>query len=87
MYNSCVFVTHFKQLKRKRELAENRDIDLEEIAKETGLSYSTISRFSNNPNTANLATVGPLCDYFNVRTLTDLIEWKPDPTDPTSGKE
>lgn len=87
MYTSYVFVTHFQQLRRKREIAENRDISLMEIAETTKISYSTLQRFATKPESVNVSTVGELCAYFNVKSVADLIEWKPDTATATEGDQ
>lgn len=86
MYTSVVFVTHFDKLRRKLALAENRDISIREVSRKTGIAYTTLRRFADRPDTVTMATLAALCDFFGVRTLTELIEWKPDPPAAGSGE-
>jgi putative transcriptional regulator len=69
--------SRFQDLRRKKEYEEKRDLVLKTIAEETGLSYGAIQRISSgNMERIYLSTLDTLCKYFNVSSVSDLIEYE-----------
>lgn len=65
-----------EQLEQKR-LAERRRITLNEVAKEVGVSRTTINRIANIPGyNTNTDTIDALCKHFEC-TNEDLLEFLP----------
>lgn len=72
------FRTNVRQLILERSAKEGRRITYKEVAKDTGLSEITISRWARNEvERIELATSKVLCDYFNV-TFEELVQFDPD---------
>ena len=69
---------HLKQLIADAEFAQDRRITLDEIAKETGIHRTTLSKIANqrgyNTTTGN---IDRLCDFFSC-TVAQLVEYLPD---------
>lgn len=55
------------KLIRQKEIAENRKIDINEIARESGVSRGTLWRAVNKENNMSPRTVENLCRYFNCQ--------------------
>jgi XRE family transcriptional regulator, regulator of sulfur utilization len=49
-----------------RELRGQRNISLEDLARKTGVSFSTLLRIESNQNTPNLATLKVLSGFFGM---------------------
>lgn len=82
-YNRGVFTSRFNDLRRKKAYAEGRDLSLRQVARESGVSLSTLQRINRQQlSRLNLATVDQLCRYFGVRSVAELIEFVPDPVPP-----
>lgn len=82
-YNRGMFTSRFNDLRRKKAYAEGRDLTLRMVARESGVSLSTIQRINRQQlSRLNLATVDQLCRYFGVRSVAELIEFVPDPAPP-----
>lgn len=57
----------------------NGDISQQKLAEETGLAPSTIGKlYRNQANRVDMNTLDTLCKYFNVSSLTDLLEYRND---------
>ena len=71
--------SHFEDLRRRKEYIERRDLSIRRISEETGLSQGAILRVKNaTMERISLSTLEALCRYFNVKSLSDLIEYVPD---------
>lgn len=78
-HNASMFVSHFEVLRRTKALKENRDISLRRVAAESGLSLATIQRVkSGNMERLYLSTLDTLCRYFAVKSVSELIEYRPE---------
>ena len=74
-----MIVSHFEQLRRHKCYMEKRDLPVRTIAEETGLSQGAILRVKNvTMERISLSTLEALCRYFEVKSLSDLIEYMPD---------
>lgn len=64
-----------KQQLDKKSFTERRRITLKEVAAETGISNSTLSRIANVPGyNTNTDTIDALCKYFGCG-LEELLEF------------
>lgn len=71
--------SHFEDLRRHKAFLEHRDLPIRIIAEETGLSQGAILRVKNvTMERISLSTLERLCRYFNVKSLSELIEYVPD---------
>ena len=71
--------SHFEDLRRLKEFREGRDLSIRTIAEETGLSQGAILRVKNvTMERISLTTLQRLCRYFNVKSLSDLLEYGSD---------
>lgn len=71
--------SNFDDLRRRKAYREHRNLPLRVIAKETGLSLGAINRFKNERfERVYLSTLEKMCAYFEVKTLSELIEFVPD---------
>ena len=69
----------FEDLRRHKAYQERRNLPIRVISEETGLSQGAILRLKNgNFARVSLSTLERLCQYFQVRSLSDLIEYIPD---------
>ena len=69
---------NFTDLRREKAFKEKRNLPLQTISQETGLSYGTIHRlFSGTTDSIHFSTIAILCKYFNCR-VADLFEFVPD---------
>ena len=69
--------THFQDLRRRKAFEEKRDLSLRTIAEETGLALATVQRVSvGKVEGVRVATLGVLCRYFAVSSISELIEYK-----------
>lgn len=74
-----MIASHFENLRRRKEYLEKRDLPIRKISEETGLSQGAILRVKNaTMERISLSTLEALCEYFNVKSLSDLIEYVPD---------
>ncbi|MEP6756548.1 MAG: helix-turn-helix transcriptional regulator [Chthonomonadales bacterium] len=74
-----MITSHFEDLRRLKEYKEKRNLPIRTISEETGLSQGTILRVKNvTMARISLSTLETLCDYFDVSTLSQLIEYFPD---------
>ncbi|BCM89373.1 hypothetical protein IAD21_01219 [Abditibacteriota bacterium] len=74
-----VIQSHFNELRRKKGLAENRDISIRAVARETGIAHTTLLRIAANGEEVQgirLSTVNALCVYFGVNDINELIQFK-----------
>ena len=70
--------SHFDDLRRLKEHRERRDLTIRTIAEESGLSQGAILRVKNlKMERVYLSTLETLCEYFNVQSLSELIEYVP----------
>ena len=80
--------SHFEDLRRRKEYIERRDLPIRKISEETGLSQGAILRVKNaTMERISLSTLETLCRYFDVKSLSDLIEYVPDAKRTVSVKE
>lgn len=64
-----------KRLIAEKELAENKRISMSDIAEETGIHISTLSRIANQKaSNTSVSNLEKLCAYFNCR-MEDLVEY------------
>jgi DNA-binding Xre family transcriptional regulator len=76
---SEMIVSKIDHLRRAKALAEGRDISIRAVAKEAKVSLSAVQRLRGAASGGvTLATVVALCEYFNVSSVADLIEYVPD---------
>ena len=74
--------SHFEQLRRRKAYVEQRDLPIRTIAEETGLSPGAILRVKNlKMERVYLSTLERLCRYFDVKSLSELMEFVPDDGD------
>ena len=74
-----MIASHFEDLRRRKEYIERRDLPIRKISEETGLSQGAILRVKNaTMERISLSTLETLCRYFEVKSLSDLIEYVPD---------
>lgn len=74
-----MITSHFEDLRRRKEYLERRDLPIRKISEETGLSQGAILRVKNvTMERISLSTLESLCRYFEVKSLSDLIEYVPD---------
>lgn len=74
-----MIIFHFEDLRRHKEFRERRDLPVRIIAQETRLSQGAILRVKNaTVERIALSTLEALCLYFDVNSLCDLIEYRPD---------
>jgi len=74
-----LITSHFEDLRRRKEYLERRDLPIRKISEETGLSQGAILRVKNvTMERISLSTLESLCRYFEVKSLSDLIEYVPD---------
>jgi DNA-binding Xre family transcriptional regulator len=74
-----VILSHFEQLRRHKSYKEKRNLPVRIIAEETGLSQGAILRVKNvTMERISLTTLEALCRYFEVNSLSELIEYVPD---------
>jgi DNA-binding Xre family transcriptional regulator len=79
--------SHFEDLRRLKEFREKRDLPIRTISEETGLSQGAILRVKNlSLQRVYFSTLEALCSYFEVKTLSELIEYVPDRPDPAQEK-
>jgi DNA-binding Xre family transcriptional regulator len=77
-----VIYSHFNDLRRRKAATEGRDISIRTVAKETKLAQATVQRLAS-PKAEGFAgvrisTLETLCDYFNVASISELIEYRKD---------
>lgn len=74
-----VIYSHFNELRRKKAVAENRDISIRAVARETELALTTLQRVADSKKVGGVrvSTLEALCRYFGVG-VGDLIEYKAD---------
>jgi DNA-binding Xre family transcriptional regulator len=69
----------FEDLRRHKAYQERRNLPIRIISEETGLSQGAILRLKNgNFARVSLSTLERLCQYFQVQSLSNLIEYIPD---------
>ncbi|MBI3827868.1 MAG: helix-turn-helix transcriptional regulator [Planctomycetes bacterium] len=72
----------FDDLRRQKAFEEKRDLPIRVISHETGLSQGAILRLKNgNFERVHLSTLERLCRYFEVKSLSELIEYVPEGTE------
>ena len=70
--------SHFEDLRRKKEFVERRDLPIRMISEETGLSQGAILRVKNaTMERVYISTLVTLCHYFEVNSMSELIEYTP----------
>jgi DNA-binding Xre family transcriptional regulator len=68
--------SHFEQLRRRKAYVEQRNLPIRTISEETGLSQGAILRVKNlKMERVYLSTLERLCRYFDVKSLSELIEY------------
>jgi len=76
-----VIYSHFNELRRKKSLAEGRDISVRAVARETNLALVTVQGMASPDSAApagvRLSTIEALCKYFGVG-VGELIEYRED---------
>ncbi len=79
---AVMLVSKFDNLRRKKAFEEGRDLTLRTIAEESDLSLTTINQI-NGGKVANVHvhTLAKLCAYFQVQSLSELVEYVPDKKD------
>jgi len=73
-----MMTSHFEQLRRHKAYREKRNLPIRTISEETGLSQGAILRVKNlKMERVYLSTLERLCSYFEVQSLSELIEFVP----------
>lgn len=77
----------FKDLLFKKIEREHRVISLREVARETGLTFTTIEKLNGEAITGNmtLKTLEKVCEYFKLTKSTDLFTYVPGEHDEVFG--
>ncbi|HEY0073409.1 MAG TPA: helix-turn-helix domain-containing protein [Abditibacteriaceae bacterium] len=71
--------SNFETLRRRKASNEDRKLILKTIAEETGLSLGAVHRVSTGQiEKIHLSTLDTLCGYFNVQSISELVEYVPD---------
>ncbi len=79
-YQSVMLVSKYDNLRRAKELREGRDLPIRTVAKESGVASSTVQRVKKaEVENVTVATIARLCAYFEAQSISDLLEWVPDP--------
>jgi DNA-binding Xre family transcriptional regulator len=79
LYNPVMFRSNFEDLRRHKAAREQRDIPLQTVAAESGLSIATVHRVKKGVLTGmSLSTIDALCRYFKVTSVAELIEYVPE---------
>ena len=74
-----MIISHFENLRRRKEYRESRDLSVRTISEETRLSQGAILRVKNATMARiSLSTLEALCRYFEVKALNNLIEYVPE---------
>lgn len=72
-----MIIVHLENLMRKKAYEDKRKINLNIVAKETGISFPTLHNIVNKKNNStSTAILDKLCKYFNCE-ISDLLEYKP----------
>lgn len=66
-------MTNFNPLERIQELCEERNWSYYQLAKVSGIAYSTLSTMLNKHNMPSLTTLEKLCAGFGI-SITDFFE-------------
>lgn len=83
-----MLVSKFNDLRRRKGLQEGRDISTRAVATETGLSLTTVQRASGkNIQNLHVHTLEKLCAYFEVKSLSELVEYVPDKPEPPAAAQ
>ena len=78
-----MFQSFFDDLRRHKAFREKRNLPIRVISKETGLSQGAIIRLKNCKfERVHLSTLEKLCRYFEVTSLSDLIQFVPEEKPP-----
>ena len=78
-YSVDMIVSKFDTLRRAKEFKEKRYLPIRTVAAEAGIAPSTVQRVNKSElENVTVATLGKLCAYFEVGSISDLIEWQPD---------
>jgi len=73
-----VIRSFFDDLRRRKSYQEGRNLPIRTISEETGLSQGAILRLKNgNLARVSLSTLERICRYFEVKSLSELIEYMP----------
>lgn len=68
-----------KVICKLKSLMDEREISQLALAESTGLAPSTVGRlYRNQISRIDCQTVVALCDFFNLKTISDLIEIQQD---------
>jgi len=63
-----------RQLRREMELAQGRDVTLDEVSRHTGISRSQLSYIENNKGRgADFQTLEKLAEFYGVEGVNDLL--------------
>lgn len=83
MYNqTAMLVSKFDDLRRHKAYVEKRDLTLRVIAKEANLSVTTVNRVSKGDiASVHVSTLESLCRFFQVKSIAELVEYKPEEPD------
>lgn len=73
-----MFQSKFADLVREKEYREKRHLSMRTIAKEAGLSLTTITRVKGGKlENVRMSTFEILCEYFEVKELSELLAFTP----------
>ena len=76
-----------RELVEDKRFKEGRRIKLEEVAQDSGVHKTTLSKILNIPNYhCSLEVIDKFCQYFGIQ-VGDVIEYVPDPHRRKSAKK
>lgn len=74
-----MLTSHFDDLRRRKAYREGRDLTLRTVAAESGLALTTITKVKRGDlSKLHVSTLETLCVYFDVKSISDLIEYVKD---------
>lgn len=85
MYTFSMLTSRFDDLRRRKAYREGRDLTLRTVAAESGLALTTIIKVKRGDlSKLHVSTLESLCDYFDVKSIADLVEYTRTPQEPPS---
>jgi transcriptional regulator with XRE-family HTH domain len=74
-----MIISKLDEQRRKKAAREKRDLSLQQIAEETGITFSTLQRLRRGEaERVTVAILEKLCAYFALTSFCDLIEYWPE---------
>lgn len=70
-------ITKVRQLRMQKQLRENRDVPIQEVAMAIGITHAALSNIENRKTERmHFETLRRLCDYYGVG-VGDVLEYDP----------